>query len=590
MVSVIAPLTGTVVSVAAPGQIVPAGEAVAILESMKMEHTVAIDETIVVERVNVQPGDRVDKGLELATGSATSPADAETSQPTRTHDRASLIEVVDRHNVGLDPARPGAVAKRHRTGRRTARENLDDLVDADSFVEYGPLTIAAQRQRRDVAELIKRTPADGLVGGIGTVNADIIDRDTRCVVASYDYMVLAGTQGMVNHRKKDRLFELAERMRLPVVLFTEGGGGRPGDVDMPGVSWLDCIAFALFGGLAGTVPTIGVNAGYCFAGNAALLGTCDVVIATEDSNIGMAGPAMIAGGGLGDFAPTDIGPAEVHAANGVVDVVATDEAEATAVARKVLAFAQGRTAGGADLDPSRLREAVPENRREAYDMHVVIDALVDVESAVEFREHWNPAMITTMARVHGNPLGIIANNSLHLAGAIDHGAATKAAEFMELCESWKLPILFLCDTPGFMVGPDSDAQGLPRSAGRLFRVGANLTVPFGTVITRRGYGLGAQAMAGGGFKEPLFTVSWPTGEFGPMGLEGAVRLGFSKELAAAPQGPEREALFEQLLDTMIHHGKATNVASHFEIDDAIDPADTRRWVDLLFDRAHWRDG
>ena len=490
---------------------------------------------------------------------------------------AALAEVVDRHDVGLDHARSDAVAKRHAMGRRTARENVADLVDADSFVEYGPLAIAAQRRRRDVAELIARTPADGLVGGIGTIDG------RRCVVASYDYMVLAGTQGMVNHRKKDRLFDLAQRLKLPVVFFTEGGGGRPGDVDMPGVSWLDCLAFALFGALGGSVPTIGVNAGYCFAGNAALLGTCDVVVATEDSNIGMAGPAMITGGGLGDFGPTEIGPADTHANNGVIDVLVADEAEATAVARKVLGFSQ-HVSVAADAQPvESLRRTVPENRREVYDMHAVIDALVDLGSAVEFRSNWNPAMITTMARVVGRPLAIIANNPLHLAGAIDHGAAKKAAEFMELCEKWQLPILFLCDTPGFMVGPDSDAEGLPRSAGKLFRVGANLTVPFGTVITRRGYGLGAQAMAGGGFKEPLFTVSWPTGEFGPMGLEGAVHLGFGRELSEASEGPERDALFAKLLDTMIEHGKATNVASHFEIDDAIDPADTRRWIRLLFD-------
>lgn len=576
MVSIHAPIAGTVVSVAALGTEVAAGGSVCVLESMKMEYSVTTDEAIVVNQVSVAVGDVVDAGFELLSGSSTNAVEAQVA-PSDHADRESLNEVADRHRVGLDEARSEAVAKRHSRGGRTARENLADLVDANSFVEYGPLAIAAQRQRRDVSELIARTPADGLVGGIGTVDGQ------RCVIASYDYMVLAGTQGMVNHRKKDRLFDLAERMKLPVVLFTEGGGGRPGDVDMPGVSWLDCLAFALFGKLAGSVPTIGVNAGYCFAGNAALLGTCDVVIATENSNIGMAGPAMIAGGGLGDFAPTEIGPAHVHAGNGVIDVLVADEAEATDVAKLVLGFSRGTSVEGVQPAAELARTVVPENRRVAYDMHNAIDALVDVGSAVEFRRDWNPAMITTMARVDGRPLAIIANNSLHLAGAIDHGAATKAADFMELCEKWQLPILFLCDTPGFMVGPESDAEGLPRSAGKLFRLGANLTVPFGTVITRRGYGLGAQAMAGGGFKEPLFVVSWPTGEFGPMGLEGAVHLGFSRELSAVPEGPKRDALFADLLDSMVEHGKATNVASHFEIDDAIDPADTRHWIRLLFE-------
>ncbi len=576
MVTIRSHIAGTVVSIVPLGSRVAAGGTVAVLESMKMEYVVTTSEAIVVDRVDVAVSDVVDAGVELLSGSSIDVSEDEVA-PVHGSDDRLLSEVIDRHRAGLDVARAEAVTKRHGSGRRTARENLDDLIDADSFVEYGPLAIAAQRRRRDVAELIERTPADGLIGGIGRVEGQ------RCVVASYDYMVLAGTQGMVNHRKKDRLFELAEQMGLPVVLFTEGGGGRPGDVDMPGVSWLDCLAFALFGKLAGSVPTIGINAGYCFAGNAALLGTCDVVIATEDSNIGMAGPAMIAGGGLGEFAPTEIGPAQVHNENGVVDVAVADEATATAVARQLLGFAHGSIVEGVAPPAEMARVVVPENRREAYDMHTAIDAVVDVETTVEFRREWNPAMITAMARVDGRPLAIIANNSLHVAGAIDHGAATKAAEFMELCEKWQIPILFLCDTPGFMVGPESDAEGLPRSAGKLFRLGANLTVPFGTVITRRGYGLGAQAMAGGGFKEPLFVVSWPTGEFGPMGLEGAVYLGFSKELAATPAGDQRDALFADLLDQMIENGKATNVASHFEIDDAIDPADTRRWIRLLFD-------
>jgi len=394
-------------------------------------------------------------------------------------------------------------------------------------------------------------------------------------------MVLAGTQGWTNHRKKDRLFELAERRQLPVIFYAEGGGGRPGDTDWPGASWLDCLAFALFGGLAGNVPLIGINAGYCFAGNAALLGTCDVIISTEDSWVGMGGPAMIEGGGLGVFDPKEIGPTDVHLANGGIDLLVTDEAEATSVAQRLLGYTQGRHSTWEAPDPEAARAAVPANRKKVYDMHAVIDSIVDVDSSLELRPQWNPGLITTFARIEGRPVGLIANNPLHLAGAVDHGAATKAGEFMQLCDRWGIPILFVCDTPGFMVGPESDAEGLPRSAGALFRIGANLTVPFGLVVTRKAYGLGAQAMAGGGLKEPLFSVSWPTGEFGPMGLEGAVRLGFARELAEAGDAAAQEELFDQLVDTMYEHGKATNVASHFEIDDVIDPADTRRWVSRL---------
>jgi acetyl-CoA carboxylase carboxyltransferase component len=581
MTTITSPLVGTIVRVASPGAEVPAGGEVAVIESMKMEYSIDAAEGGVVQDVAVGVGDAVAVGdvlVSLGAGGVATVVDA----GEEVGERRDLAEVVERHAVGLDAARPEAVAKRHGTGRRTARENLADLVDADSFIEFGPLALAAQRRRREIEELIERTPADGLVGGVATVNADLFgDDDTQCVVASYDYMVLAGTQGWTNHRKKDRLFELAERQQLPVILFAEGGGGRPGDTDWPGASWLDCLAFALFGGLAGSVPLIGINAGYCFAGNAALLGTCDIIISTEDSWVGMGGPAMIEGGGLGTFGPKEIGPTDVHVANGGIDVLVADEAEATAVAKKLLGYTQGRVSGWTAPDPQAARDAVPANRKRVYDMHDAIEAIVDVDSALELRPEWNPGLITSFARIEGRPVGIIANNPMHLAGAVDHGAATKAGAFMELCDRWGVPILFLCDTPGFMVGPESDAQGLPRSAGALFRIGANLSVPFGLVVTRKAYGLGAQAMAGGGLKEPLFAISWPTGEFGPMGLEGAVRLGFSRELAEAGDAAAQEALFEQLVDTMYEHGKATNVASHFEIDDVIDPADTRKWVGRL---------
>lgn len=582
MISISSPLVGTIISVAEVGANLAEGAPVAVIESMKMEHVVTAPEAGVVHSVLVQQGDAVAAGAPLAKLKPGVAVDVAQSASEDDGERADLAEVIQRHYLGMDEARPKAVAKRHARGHRTARENIADLIDPGSFIEYGPLAIAAQRRRREVSELIERTPADGMVGGFATVNADIFGAEnTECVVSSYDYMVLAGTQGTINHQKKDRLFQLAERRRLPIIFYTEGGGGRPGDTDARGVSGLDCLAFALFGRLAGRVPMIGVNSGYCFAGNAALLGTCDVVIATEDSNIGMGGPAMISGGGLGTFAPTEVGPAAVHTTNGVVDVLVADEAEATAVAKKLIGFTQGVTPTWTAPPSDALREVVPANRKRVYDMQDAIAGLVDVDSGIEMRPRWNPGLITSLARVEGLPLGIIANNPLHLSGAIDHGAAQKASQFMRFCEQWKLPILFLCDTPGFMVGPESDAEGLPRSAGEMFRVGGNLTVPFGTVVTRKGYGLGAQSMTGGGFKEPLFVVSWPTGEFGPMGLEGAAELGYSRELAEAELTGEREALFETLVNKMYQGGKATNVASHFEIDDVIDPVDTRGWVSRL---------
>jgi acetyl-CoA carboxylase carboxyltransferase component len=485
--------------------------------------------------------------------------------------------VVERHAVGLDAARPAVVARRHERGHRTARENVADLLDAGSFVEYGPLAIAAQRRRRPVDELITRTPADGLVAGVGTVDG----RPTA--VLSYDYTVLAGTQGFQNHRKKDRLFDVIERQRLPVVFFAEGGGGRPGDTDAPGVSGLDTEAFNLWGRLSGLVPRVGITTGRCFAGNAAILGSSDVVIATRGSNIGMGGPAMIEGGGLGVFAPEDIGPVDVLVANGVVDVLVDDEAAAVAAARSYLSYFAGPDGerGWACADQASLRELVPENRRRAYDVRAVIEALADTASVLELRAGFGLGMITALARIEGRPLGIVANNPAHLAGAIDSDGADKAARFLQLCDAFDLPLLFLCDTPGIMVGPEAEETALVRHASRLFVVGASLSVPFGTIVLRKGYGLGAQAMAGGSFKAPLFCVAWPTGEVGGMGLEGAVRLGYRNELAAIDDEAERERTFQTMVEAAYQHGKALNSASHFEIDDVIDPADSRRWITTM---------
>lgn len=575
------------------GDPVRSGGVVALVESMKMHHEVlapadgVVDAVVAEEGSTLSPGDvLMTLGPPVATtaGDALPPPEvsAVSSLPTGL-DRPDLADVIERHAGGLDAARPDAVAKRRRRNRRTARENVADLVDEGSLVEYGPLVIAAQRRRRNVADLIANTPGDGLVGGIGDINGDLFadERTRKAIAVSYDYTVLAGTQGTQNHRKKDRLFELAEQLRIPLVFFTEGGGGRPGDTDGIGVSGLDCLAFLWFAELSGTVPLIGVNAGYCFAGNAAILGCCDIVIATEDSNIGMGGPAMIEGGGLGVFEPTDIGPIEVQRANGVVDIVAADEAEATAIAKRCVGYFQGTIEEWESPDQTALRDVVPLDRLRAYDIRNVIDGLFDVGSITELRRDFGLGMVTAFARIEGRPVGIVANNPHHLAGAIDSDGADKAARFMQLCDAHGLPIITLCDTPGMMVGPDVEASALVRHCSRLFVTGANVSVPMITIVTRKAYGLGAQAMMGGSTKAPLACLSWPTGEFGGMGLEGAVRLGYSKELAAVASDAERDALFTEMVDRMYEHGKALSVATHFEIDDVIDPADSRRWLSTL---------
>jgi acetyl-CoA carboxylase carboxyltransferase component len=505
--------------------------------------------------------------------------------PQGDNERADVRVVSERHALGLDAARPDAVAKRHERGRRTTRENLDELLDPGTFVEYRPLVFAAQERRRAREELIERTPADGLVAGIGDV------QDMRCVAMSYDYTVLAGTQGMRGHAKKDRLFELAERRRLPVVLFAEGGGGRPGDVDWPMVAGLDCRAFHLFARLSGLVPLVGIASGNCFAGNAALLGCCDVVIATEDSSIGMGGPAMIEGGGLGSFEPSEIGPIDVQDANGVVDLRVADDRAAVAAARRYLSYFGPPSDDVRVPDQTLLRDMVPERRRQIYDVRKVLDGLFDEDSVLELRSGFGAGIVTALARVDGRALGVIANSPPHLGGAIDSDGADKAARFMQLCDAFELPILFLCDTPGFMVGPAAERTATVRHFARMFVIGANLTVPTGTIVLRKGYGLGAQAMAGGGFTAPLFTVGWPTSEFGGMGLEGAVRLGMRRELDAIEDDAERERVFQATVAAAYEHGRGLNMAAYGEIDDVIDPAHSRRWIATLFAQtdASWRE-
>jgi acetyl-CoA carboxylase carboxyltransferase component len=492
--------------------------------------------------------------------------------------RPDLAEVLERRALTEDSARPDAVEQRHAAGRRTARENVADLVDEGTFVEYGGLAIAAQRARRELRELLERTPADGLVAGVGRVNGELFGEDAACAVLSYDYTVLAGSQGAMGHRKKDRLFELIERMRLPTVFLAEGGGGRPGDTDFAVVSALDTRAFALWARLSGLVPRISIVAGRCFAGNAVIAGAADLIVATEDVSLGMGGPAMIEGGGLGRVEPDEVGPASVQAANGVIDVLVADEAEAVAVAKRLLSYFQGAIAPGDAPDQRALRELVPERRRRAYDVRPVIETLADAGSAAFLRERFAPGMVTALARIEGRPLGIVANNSMHLAGAITSEGSDKAARFMQLCDAFGLPIVSLIDTPGMMVGPEAEATGLVRHCSRLFLTGAALSVPLVAVILRKAYGLGAQAMAAGSLHEPLLTVGWPTAELGAMGLEGAVKLGFRRELEAIADEAEREQRIRDLTAGAHEHAKALNAATLFELDDVIDPAETRRLI------------
>lgn len=581
--AICAPMQGTVVAVEMmEGHAVRKGQTLLILDAMKMEHVISAPYAGVVTGCAVKKGDAVFEQqvlLELL------PRDEEDNEIVAEQKidpdciRPDLAEVFQRHVFGFDENRPDAVRKRRATGQRTTRENIADLCDENSFVEYGPLAIAAQRRRRSLQDLIEKTPGDGMVCGIGRINGAQFADNSQCVVLSYDYTVLAGTQGIQNHRKKDRMFELALQWQLPLVLFSEGGGGRPGDTDGLGSSAsLDCLAFFLFAKLSGLVPLVGIASGRNFAGNAALLGCCDVVIATRNANIGMGGPAMIEGGGLGVYAPEEVGPAPVQVQNGVIDILVEDEAQAVRVARQYLSYFQGATREWQAPDSRLLRALIPENRLRAYDVRRVLQGIADCDSVLELRPQFGLGMITAFARIEGRPVGIIANNPQYLAGAIDAPGADKAARFMQLCDGFDIPLLFLCDTPGIMVGPEVEKTALVRHVSRMFVTAASMTVPFCTIVLRKAYGLGAMTMAGGTLKAPLFTVSWPTGEFGAMGLEGAVKLGFRKELEAVSDPQQREELFRSMVAEMYERGKAVNNATFFEFDDVIDPAQSRQWI------------
>ena len=495
--------------------------------------------------------------------------------------RPELAELIKRLSFGLDENRPDAVEKRKKKNQRTARANIEAFCDPGSFVEYGALAVAAQRGRRSVDDLIAKTPADGLIAGVAAVNGAHFPEDkARCMIMAYDYTVLAGTQGYFNHKKMDRMLELAYEHKLPLVFFGEGGGGRPGDVDAMTVmvAGLDLGTFGSFARLSGRVPVVGIVSGPCFAGNAALLGCCDVIISTKNSNIGMGGPVMIEGGGLGVFKPEEVGPMDVQTQNGVVDIEVADDIEAVAAAKKYISFFQGPLPAWTAGDPLKLRDVIPESRKRAYNVRSVIKAIADTDSFIELRPRFGPGMVTGLLRIEGRPFGVIANNPMHMAGAIEAEGADKAARLMMLCNAHGLPILSLCDTPGFMVGPEIEKRAQVRHVCRMFVVGSHVTVPYFTVILRRGYGLGVMAMARGGFHQSFFSVSWPTGEFGGMGLEGAVKAGFKKELAAIEDLQKREEFYESLVAQLYEIGKAINMAAHLEIDAVIDPADTRQWI------------
>jgi acetyl/propionyl-CoA carboxylase alpha subunit/acetyl-CoA carboxylase carboxyltransferase component len=577
------PMQGTVVSIdVAPGDPVRAGQQVAVVEAMKLEHVLAAECDGVVRAVSMAAGEVVREGHPLVfvePGEVSGGQVIETAETDPDLIRPDLEEALRRHALTLDKSRPEAVAKRQARGFRMPRENIADLVDEGSFKEYWPLVVARQHRRFDMETLQRTTPADGLVVGTCTINsADFGEEESRALVVHSDYTVLAGTQGARYHYKMDRALDLAQRYRLPLVLFGEGGGGRPGDDNTgPGVAF-DTPTFIAFSQLSGLVPLVSVINGRTFAGNAAVVACSDVIIATEGSTLGMGGPAMIEGGGLGVYTPEEVGPMSVQSPNGVVDILVKDEAEAVQAARKYLSYFQGALADWREPDQRRLRHIVPENRLRLYDMRAIIRTLADEDSVLELRAAFGPGLITAFIRVEGRAMGVIANNPHHLAGAIDSDVADKGARFLQLCDAFDIPVLSLMDCPGMMVGPEVERTALVRHCARMFNVGSNMTTPLFGVVVRKGYGLGVQAMCGGGSLYGFFTIAWPTAEFSGMNIEGAVKLGWRKELQAIEDPAERRAEFDRRVAQGLESAKAINAAVGGGLDDVIDPAETRNWI------------
>jgi len=578
-----APIQGTIVSVAVEaGDAVAEGSQLVVMEAMKMEHIVVADRTGIVQRVAVNVGDVILEGFPMVF---VLDADVEVDDVAGAeeldldHIRGDLAELYDRRSYTRDENRPDAVARRRTTGQKTAQENIESIVDPGSFKEYGPLVVAAQKARRTDEWLRERSPADGLIGGLATVNGDLFDQEqARCMAISYDYTVFAGTQGVRNHYKQDRLFDIAHRYKLPILFFTEGGGGRPGDTEGLHNIGMDVYTFTQFSKLSGRVPLVGLNSGRCFAGNTAMLACCDVIIATENSTIAMGGPAMIEGGGLGVYRPEEVGPMSFQVPNGVVDILVKDDDELCEVGKKYLSYFQGPLEDWESHDQRKMRHIVPENRVRMYDVREVIETLADVDSVLEIREHYGVGIVAALIRIEGRPMGLIANNPHHLAGAIDSDGADKAARFLQLCDAFGLPVISVMDCPGIMVGPDAEREALVRHCARLFVTGANLSVPMFGLVIRKAYGLGVQAMCGGSSMVPLFTTAWPTAEFAGMNIEGAVKLGFRNELEALETPEDRKALFDKRVERAYEHARAVNGASSFGIDDVIDPAESRDWV------------
>ena len=576
-----APLQGTVTEVlVAEGDSVLRGQRLFVMSALKMEHLVEAAEAGVVRKIMVAVDDIVseDHPLAFVEPSATDAAIEDSEEEVDIdYVRPSLQALFDRRELLLDENRPAAVERRHSKNRRTVRENIEMLIDPDTWIEYGSLAYAGVSPRLTEEEVIAKTPADGLVAGIGSVNGDLFDENrARTMFISYDDTVLAGTQGGYGHEKTDRMMELANELSVPLIFHCEGAGGRSSDIHGPtGAGHPYVRTWEKMAALSGKVPMIGLTAGWCYAGNAAILGVTDIIIATEDALIAMGGPATIEGTNMGIFLPEEVGPMSDLAPAGSVDIIVKTQDEAIATSKKLVAYFQGSIPAGSHADQRLLRHIVPENHKRAYDVRELIQILADEDSVLELRPEFGRSAVTAFIRIGGHPFGLTVNNNAYIGGAIDSDGSDKVARFWQICDAFNIPIIAMVDTPGMMVGPDIEKTGLIRHCSRLFVTGANLKTPRFSIILRGGYALGALSVMSTGSRAPLFTAAWPDARFGGMNVEAGVLLSNRARLQEIENVEERTAEFERLVADSYDRISAIQTATRFGFDDVIDPAETR---------------
>jgi acetyl-CoA carboxylase carboxyltransferase component len=473
---------------------------------------------------------------------------------------------------GMDAGRPEAIAKQHAAGKRTVRERVAQLADAGSFIEFGALVTP---DPLTVGEAFH--PADGVVAGTARVEGRPV------AISGADYTVMGGSSGHAGRSKTARAIRLALDHGMPYVMLADGGGHRIQE-------GLDSRRFAAVETnfqelvqLSGWAPTCAAMMGPGFAGpsnNAALADF--IVMVRGTSSMGIAGPALVKAATGADVDKKTFGGADAQAdQNGIADLAVDTDADALVAIRRYLSYfpsnARQPPPLGPTDDPFDRRDAelltlVPENSRRAYDVRRVIRAVVDRDSDFELKPSYARNVVTCLARLGGRSVGIIANQPSHLAGTLDAAACEKVAHFISVCDAFGLPLVFMVDIPGFLVGEAAERSGLAKRSARIVYELGRATVPRLSVVLRKGYGLGFIAMNGGhGFGADL-TVAWPTAEICAMSIEGAVDVAFKHEVNAAPDPAARRA--EMIAE---HRSRVSplRAAQGFGVDDIIDPRDTR---------------